>query len=155
MLRSLGRLSENLMTTAALGFFNAPTYRRVRKAEAPVQHFVKADGLDTCLACWRDWMTGDQDKDLGMKTMRGLSGEDGGAHDIHEAQQRADIRISEATDAMINSLCRVHIWAIYRACSISSAWRFPNIDVVAAATEAKEELEKKLRANSCTAVLFY
>jgi hypothetical protein len=143
------------MTTAALGFTNASNLRRVRRAEANVQHFVKADGLDTCLACWKNWMTGDQDKDLGMKTMRGLSGEGDGALDIHEAQQEADIRISEATDAMINSLCRVHIWAIYRACSISNAWRFPNIDVVAAVAEAKEELEKKLRTNICTAILFY
>jgi len=143
------------MTTAALGLFNAPNFRRVRKAEAPAQHFVKADGLDTCLACWKDWMTGDQDKDLGMKTMRGLSGEERHAPDIHEAQQAADTRIGEATDAMINSLCRIHIWAIYRACSMSSAWRFPNVDVVEAAAEAKSELEKKLRTNICTAVLFY
>jgi hypothetical protein len=154
MLRSLGRLSENPMTTAALGFFNAPNLRRVRKAEAPVQHFVKADGLDTCLACWKDWMTGDQDKDLGMKTMRGLSGEEGHAPDIHEAQQDADHRIGAATDAMINSLSRIHVWAIYRSCSIATSWNFPNADFLGVAAEARDELTQKLKRNICTATLF-
>jgi hypothetical protein len=142
------------MTTAALGFFNAPNLRRVRKAGAPVQHFVKADGLDTCLACWKDWMTGDQDKDLGMKTMRGLSGEEGHAPDIHEAQQDADHRIGAATDAMINSLSRIHVWAIYRMCSIASVWKFPNADLTDVATEARDELTQKLKRNICTATLF-
>jgi hypothetical protein len=142
------------MTTAALGFFNAPNLRRVRKAEAPVQHFVKADGLDTCLACWKDWMTGDQDKDLGMKTMRGLSGEEGHAPDIHEAQQDADHRIGAATDAMINSLSRIHVWAIYRSCSIATSWNFPNADFLGVAAEARDELTQKLKRNICTATLF-
>jgi hypothetical protein len=154
MLRSLGRLSENPMTTVALGFFNAPNLRRVRKAEAPAQHFVKADGLDTCLACWKDWMTGDQDKDLGIKTMQGLSGDEGSGPDIHEAQQQADHRIGAATDAMINSLCRIHVWAIYRACSITSVWKFPNANLADVAAEAKFALEIKLRQNGATAVLF-
>jgi hypothetical protein len=145
---------EKVMTTAALGFINASNLRRVRKADVLVQSFVKADGLDTCLACWKAWMTGDQDKDLGMKTMRGLSGEEGHALDIYEAQQDADNRIGAATDAMINSLSRIHMWAIYRACSMASVWRFPNADLVAIAVEAKSELEMKLKLNSATSVLF-
>jgi len=145
------------VTTAELGFFQTPNLRRVRKAEAPVQHFVKADGLDTCLACWKDWMTGDQDKDLGMKTMRGLSSDDSeeaSPQDIHEAQQQADQRVGAATDAMINSLSRIHIWAIYRACSITSVWCFPNADLTEVAAAAKTALHAKLRCNSATAILF-
>jgi len=145
------------MTTAALGFINASNLRRVRKAEVPVQSFVKADGLDTCLACWKAWMAGDEDKDLGMKTMRGLSGEEdgeGSAPDIHEAQQDADQRIGAATDAMINSLSRIHVWAIYRMCSIASVWKFPNADLTVVATEARDELTQKLKRNICTATLF-
>jgi hypothetical protein len=128
--------------------------RRVRKVEVVTQPFVKADGLDTCLACWKDWMTGDQDKDLGMKTMRGLSGEEGDAPDIYEAQQDADHRIGAATDAMINSLSRIHVWAIYRTCSIASVWKFPNADFAVVATEARDELTQKLKRNICTATLF-
>lgn len=145
------------MNTASLGFINASNLRRVRKADVPVQSFVKADGLDTCLACWKAWMTGDQDKDLGMKTMRGLSGEESeeaSAPDIHEAQQGADQRIGAATDAMINSLSRIHVWAIYRMCSITSVWKFPNADLTVVATEARDELTKKLKRNICTATLF-
>jgi len=142
------------MTTAALGFINASNLRRVRKAEVPVQSFVKADGLDTCLACWKAWMSGDQDKDLGIKTMRGLSGEEASAPDIHEAQQDADQRIGAATDAMINGLSCIHVWAIYRMCSIASVWKFPNADLTVVATEARHELTQKLKRNICTATLF-
>lgn len=52
--------------------------------------------------------------------MRGLSGEEGeeaSAADIHEAQHEADYRIGAATDAMINSLSRIHMWVVYRSCS--------------------------------------
>lgn len=145
------------MTTAALGFINVSNLRRVRKADVPVQSFVRADGLDTCLACWKAWMTGDEDKDLGIKTMRGLSGEEGeeaSTADIHEAQQEADHRIGAATDAMINSLSRIHMWAVYRSCSITSVWRFPNADLVEVAEEARSALGLKLKANSATSILF-
>jgi hypothetical protein len=148
---------EKFMTSTALGFINVSNLRRVRKAEVHVQSFSKADGLDTCLACWKAWMSGDQDKDLGMKTMRGLSGEQDGeesAPDIHEAQQDADQRIGAATDAMINSLSRIHVWAIYRICSITSVWKFPNADLTVVATEARHELTQKLKRNICTAILF-
>jgi len=144
------------MTTAVFGFINASNLRRVRKADS-VQSFAKVDGVDTCLACWKAWMIGDQDKDLGMKTMRGLSGEEGeeaSAADIHETQQEADYRIGAATDAMINSSSRIHMWAIYRSCSITSVRRFPNADLVEVAEEARSALETKLRGNSATSVLF-
>ena len=55
---------------------------------------------------------------------------------------------------MINSLSRIHVWAIYRSCSIASVWRFPNADLLAAVAEAKEQLTEKLKRNVCTATLF-
>lgn len=142
------------MTTATLGLIAGSNLRRVRKAEVAPQSFVKPDGLDTCLACWKDWITGDQDTDLGMKTMRGLAGEGVNCPDIYEAQQDADQRIGAATDAMINSLSRIHVWAIHRSCSIASVWRFPNADFPTIAAEAREELTAKLKKNVCTATLF-
>jgi hypothetical protein len=110
-------------------------------------------------------MTGDQEKDLSIK---GASiYKDGAAEvdengkpialpspDIHEAQQEVDNRVAMATDAMINSLARPHIWALYRACGISTVWRFPNADILTVAAEAKDELTKKLKNNVCTARLF-
>jgi hypothetical protein len=139
---------------ATPGMLNAPTLRRVRREDAHAVAFKRPDGLDLCLACWKDWMTGDQDNDLGVKTMRGLTGEDEGGPDIYEAQQIADQRIGAATDAMINSLSRIHVWAIYRACSIATVWKFPNADLLTVAAEAKEQLTEKLKRNVCTATLF-
>lgn len=143
------------MTTAALGFINVSNLRRVRKAEVPVQSFVKSDGLDTCLACWKVWMASDPDRDLGMKTMSGMVGEASDHQDIYEAQQAADNRIAIATDAMINSLDRLHKWAIYRSCSIASVWQFPNANLLQASSEAKDVLSAKLKVNTCTSVLFF
>jgi hypothetical protein len=139
---------------ATPGTLNAPALRRVRRDEARNSSFARPDGLELCLACWKDWMTGDQDNDLGVKTMRGLAGEGESGPDIYEAQQVADQRIAEATDAMINSLSRIHVWAIYRSCSIATVWKFPNADLLAVAAEAKEQLTEKLKRNVCTATLF-
>lgn len=143
-----------MAATATLDTFPAPTARRVRRDEVRPTTFAKPDGLDLCLACWKDWMTGDQDTDLGVKTMRGLAGEGESGPDIYEAQQVADQRIGAATDAMINSLDRIHAWAIYRSCSLASVWRFPNADFLAVAAEAKRQLTEKLKKNVCTATLF-
>ncbi|HEY0062478.1 MAG TPA: hypothetical protein VGC21_10175 [Telluria sp.] len=139
-------------------FFNSlskPKLRRVRRDEVSIAAFVKPDGLETCLACWKNWMLGDPDKDLGIKTMQGLTGDgDGHGVDSHEAQQAADNRIGAATDAMINSLPRQQVWAIQVSCSISTVWRFPNADLPSVAAEAKDALTVKLKNNICTAVLF-
>jgi hypothetical protein len=146
------------MTTLAMpGIFTAPTLRRVRREEAAKHTFVKPDGLELCLDCWKTWMARDPDRDLGIKTMTGLAGEeseDRTPPDIYEAQQANDDRIGAATDAMINSLSRIQIAAIYRACSIASVWRYPNADLLAIAAEAKDELTIKLKKNVCTATLF-
>jgi hypothetical protein len=146
---------------ASPSMFAPSTMRRVRREEVAKTAFVKPDGLDLCLSCWKDSMTGDQDNDLGVKTMTGLSGgvEDGEEavaprEDMYEAQQIADQRIAAATDAMINSLVSLHRWAIYRSCSIASVWRFPNADFLSVAAEARDELTKKLKRNVCTSTLF-
>lgn len=129
--------------------------RRVRKAEVKTDTFTRPDGLDYCLACWKDWMHGDADRDLGAKTMRGLEGEgDGHGVDLYEAQQQNDHRVAAATDAMIDSLSRIHVWAIYKSCSIGTAWNFPNANLILVAEEARAALTKKLKINVCTAVLF-
>jgi hypothetical protein len=100
-------------------------------------------------------MAGDADRDLGAKTMRGLVGDgDGRGPDLHEAQQASDNRIGAATDAMIDSLIPIHIWAIYKSCSMANPWQFPNADYIQVTQEAQNDLIKKLKNNICTAVLF-
>jgi hypothetical protein len=152
---------------ATLGSLEAPGLRRVRKEEVVKSAFSKPDGLEFCLACWKDWMAGTQNKDLEIKG--GTIYQDGASEpildengkpipvpppDMYEQQQEADNRVAMATDAMINSLGRLHVWAIYRSCSIASVWRFPNADFLVAAEEARNELKKKLSRNVCTATLF-
>ncbi|MDC8756248.1 hypothetical protein [Janthinobacterium fluminis] len=133
----------------------ATTLRRVRKADVRVDSWVKPDGLDLCLELWKAWIAHDVDRDLGTKTMRGMSGEgDGHGVDPSEAQQASDMRIASATDAMIDSMARIHIWAIYTSCSQATPWRFPNASFVDVALEARSELTRRLKNNVCTAVLF-
>ena len=131
---------------------------RVVKAATQVERvdpWTKQDPVDLCLELWKNWMAGDSDRDLGAKTMRGLSGEgDGHGGDLHEAQQANDIRIAQATNAAIYSMQRMHVWAIYRACSLTTVWRFPNASLMDVAAEARAELAVKLRKNICTALLF-
>lgn len=111
--------------------------------------------LDLCLGLWKAWMHGDADRDLGAKPMGGLMGDtDGHGIDAHEQQQAADMRIAIATDAMIESMDRIHIWAIYKLCSIANPWNFPNADIFVMGDEARQVLAEKLKKNVCTAVLF-
>lgn len=145
----------------------APAPASVVAAPAPAVQRVDAwtapDPLDYCLECWKVWMSGDADRDLGTKTMRGLAGgadaEDGvdeapRGPNVYEAQQQHESSIAAATDAMIDSLPRIQAWAIYRSCSMSTAWRFPNADLVTVAAEARAELTAKLKKNICTGTLF-
>ena len=135
-----------------------PTAPVVRIAAAPVLRvdpWTKPDPVDLCLELWAKWMAGDSDRDLGAKTMRGLAGE-GDAHDVdpHEAQQANDTRIAQATNAAIDSMSRLHVWAIYRACSLATVWRFPDASLMDVAAEARAELTMKLRKNICTVLMF-
>ena len=129
--------------------------RRVQKEEIIQTAWTQPDGFDECLACWKNWMIGDADRDLGAKTMNGLVGNtDGYGVDSSEAQMARDIRIATATDAMIDSLQRIHRWAIYRTFGIGTAWRFPNADLINTYSEAHANLCKKLRTNFVTSVMF-
>ncbi|NHZ41825.1 hypothetical protein [Massilia aquatica] len=121
----------------------------------PVQERLADDPVNLCLELWKRWMAGDADRDLGTRTMRGLRGDgDGHGVDLYEAQQASDIKMAEATDAMIGSLERIHVWAIYRACSLATVWAFPNASLVDVAAEARAQLREKLRKNICTGILF-
>ena len=125
------------------------------RAVVAVTAWTDPDPLDLCLELWKHWMAGDSDRDLGAKTMRGLSGEgDGHGIDLHEAQQANDIRIAQATNAAIDSMQRLHVWAIYRACSLATVWRFPDASLMDVAAEARAQLGEKLRKNICTGLLF-
>jgi hypothetical protein len=86
----------------------------------------------------------------------GLIGETNGhGYDIHEAQHSRDMQIAAATDAVISSLSRIHLWAIYRSCSIATVWRFPHSTFESTWLAARSELEVLLlRRNSATSVLF-
>lgn len=128
---------------------------RVRKQDIKIDAWVKPDPMETCLECWKMYMHGDADRDLGAKTMHGLAGdEDAYGVDPSESQQARDMRIGAATDAMIDSLKRIHIWAIYELCSIATPWKYPNADLLIVGPEAMKELERKLKINVATGILF-
>lgn len=128
---------------------------RVRKQETQPESWVRPDPLDYCLAVWSDWMADGGGRNLGARIMGGLVGEmDGHGQDLHEAQHSHDMQIAAATDAMIDSLDRIHVWAIYASCSIATAWRFPSADLATTAATARSELMTKLKRNECTRNLF-
>lgn len=135
--------------------------RRVRVGEIAVAPKLSEEPVALCLDLWKTWMQGDPDRNMGVGTMRGLMGDgDGRGMDAGEAQQLRDNRIAAATDAEIGGLSRIHRWAINTSCSITTmkgldrVLRFPNADLFDTAEEARAELEKKLRKNVCTSVLF-
>ena len=136
------------MTTVALGFFNTPNLRRVRKAEAQQSTIRAVDPYATCMACWVDYMRTD-DRDLGAGGMK-LTGEGANERDLHEQQRAADLKIGEAVNAMVDSLAMRDRWAIYKSQGIASAWRFPNTRYEDVLMDARDELEKKLRNNVAT-----
>jgi hypothetical protein len=129
--------------------------RRVRKEEIRRETVAQKDPLDLCLECWKDWIAGDADRDLKAKTMGGLTGNtDGYGSDLYEAQQARNNEIAAATDAMIESLSPLHRWAIYRLCSVSTPWEYPNADLLTVGPAAQKSLTEKLMKNSCTRMLF-
>jgi hypothetical protein len=143
----------NTMSEFALFGKNA---KRVKKDEKRQESFARReDGLEFCLDCWKRLMHGDSDRDLGVKTMRGLMGlKDAYGISSDEAQQTNDVKVGEATNAMINSLSTLHRWAISRSCSISTVWKFDKVDLLLTIEDAQDELEKKLQKNICTAIYF-
>lgn len=133
-----------------------PKFIRVRKEDIealPVRE-EKPDGLQVCLDYWRAWMYADSDRDLGAKTMSLYSKGIRAKLDSDEQEQLWVMKVGAATDAMIESLKRIHIWAIYEANNMATPWKFPNADLVAVYEQARTLLEEKLRKNTCTAVIF-
>jgi hypothetical protein len=130
----------------------ASNLRRVKRDPSP---FVerRTDGLDICLDCWKEWM-GRNDTDLGAQSQKTLRGDGDGYGNTDTSQMRRDNEIAQATDAMIHSLSSVHRWAIHRKAGLATAWRFPNLDYLTVAIEACEVLEKKLRGNNATRMVF-
>ena len=131
---------------------------RVRKEHVKTDSWIEPDGLDICMACWQDYMRCD-DRDLGTSRVH----LQGGAEDIERVacatdpyaeQRKSDLKIGEATDAMIDSLSRLHIWAIYKAYGMGQVWSFPNADLLVTLEAAKAELEQKLLKNNATRVKF-
>ena len=130
----------------------------VKKENVTAPPAQAASGLDICLACWCDYMRTD-DRDLGTSRMRLIGKDDTDGVTVHDAdpyadQRKADMKIGEATDAMIDSLPRLYIWAIYKAHGFGQVWRFAPDDFGATLAAAKVALEKKLRGNSATGVKF-
>lgn len=127
--------------------------RRIRAEDARSTMSSQPEGMALCLELWKVWM-GRGDTDLGMRGQGSLRGEGDGYSNSDTAQIRRDNEIAEATDAMIRSLKSSHQWAIRRKCSVATVWRFPQLDFIAEATDACTELEKKLRVNVATRLLF-
>lgn len=140
--------------------------RRVTKQEVQCDPFIKPDGLEYCLSCWKVWMQTD-DRNLSASRMKFEGGDDKDGKeddserekvayesDPYEEQRKADGKIGLATDAMIESMPRLHVWAIYRMCSISTQWNFPNAAFQDVAEAASNNLRNKLCCHSATAILF-
>lgn len=127
--------------------------QRVRKQDIKLDTWVKPDGIDLCLEHWAIWM-GKNDSDVGIQGQRHLRGDGDGYGDSDACEQRRHNEIAEATDAMIEGLSTYHRYAIYHKCGVSSAWRFPNINFIAAASEAVVILTQKLKINVATRMLF-
>jgi hypothetical protein len=136
----------------------ASNLRRVRREDNPIVE-RRTDGLDVCLDYWATWM-GKSDKDLGAQRQKlgGGAREDGDYESDQNAGDSARMRredeIAIATDAMINSLTIAHRWAISRKCGVCTTWRYPQLDYLSVAIEACVDLEKKLRGNVATRMLF-
>ena len=129
--------------------------QRVKKQDVKPDSWVRPEPLDYCLMLWKEWMGKGGHRSVGSLVMGGLAGDaDGHGGDLHEAQHRQDMEIGAATNAMIDSLDRIHVWAIYASCGISTSWRYPNADLAIAASDARSSLEIKLRANGCTSNLY-
>jgi hypothetical protein len=154
MIRSGNVLSlRRKMNLSDVAFLPSASARRVRRSEVSSPAFLKPDGLDYCLDCWKSWM-GRNDTDLGIKAQSTLKADGDGFGSEDTSQMRRDNEISEATDAMVHSLKTSHQWAIRRKCGIANAWRFPQLDYMTEALDACDELEKKLRNNVATRLLW-
>lgn len=132
--------------------------RRVRKEEVQASQTAKPDGLKVCLECWKLYMESD-DRDLSAARMKLGAGDaednpEGYESDPYGDQRKADMKIGEATNAMIDDLKPAQRWAMYKACGITTVWNFPSVNFAATLATAHADLEKKLRNNIATATVF-
>lgn len=133
--------------------------RRVRKEEVQPYLAQKPDGLRYCLDCWKDWMLSD-DRDLSAARMKLRSRDENDRESGYESnpfddQRKADMKIGEATNAMIDDLKPAWRWSLYRMCGITTQWRFPQLDFTLVVVDAENALREKLQKNIDTATLFY
>ena len=129
--------------------------QRVKKEDIQQDNWPRPEPVEYCLELWKDWMHNGGRRSVGKLIMAGLVGDsDGHGNDLYEAQHSHDMQVAAATDAMIDSLPRLYVWAIYRSCSIATAWRFPSADLASTASDARAALELKLKKNECTRNLF-
>ena len=132
--------------------------QRVMKSEVAVEKFIQPDGLEYCIACWKDYMLND-DRDLSASRMQ-LRGEvtieeaAGYEYDHYDDQRKADMRIGEATAAIVEDLPLQLAWAIKKMAGIARVWNFPSLDYAETLITAKTQLEIKLRKNIVTAIKF-
>lgn len=123
----------------------------------PAIHKKEFDQVDYCLECWKVFMSFDNERNkLDAKTMSLMTGDSDGydGQDDDKLEHAHENRIGDATDASISSLKRINQWAIYKKFGIGQIWSFPNADLLIVYPKAIEELESKLRSNSCTSILF-
>jgi hypothetical protein len=131
---------------------------RVRKSVVKPDTWIKPDGFDYCMVCWKDYM---QIKDReGHYASVHLQG---GAidpeqiaddSDVYARQRKDDLEIAVATNAKVDSLIRLHYWAICKAYGVREVWNFPNADFMTTFEVAKVELEKMLRYGDGTSTKF-
>lgn len=138
--------------SATLGIIPTPALRRVRREEVARPTFAKPDPYGLLMACWADFMRTD-DRDLSGSGMK-LQSDAVADRNVHDDQRAADMKIGEAVGAMVDSLTIQHRWAIYKSQGISSAWRFQNARYEDVLSDARDDLEKKLRNNVATRLYF-
>lgn len=113
-----------------------------------------------CLECWKDWMLTD-DRDLSAARMKLLPGDrddaeevEGYESDPYTEQRRDDMKVGEATGAMIEELKPVWRWSIHKKMGVCQVWNFPSADFLSSLEQAQAELERKLRNHIATAMKF-
>lgn len=119
--------------------------QRAKKPEPA--NWRQQDGVELCLDLWGWWMTLN-DRDLGVK---------GGSRADSESDAAAvkrDIEIAEATDAMMQGMRPIHLWAFKKKFGLARVWNYPHADLAVVYEEAVAILEPKLKKNLATRTLF-
>ena len=144
---------KTMTMTATFGTIFSPQLRRAPREQAQAQSaFHKPDPYTQLMSCWADYMRVD-DRDLGSRGMK-LATDAVDERDVHAQQRAADLKTGEAVNAMVDSLSALHRWAICKSQGISRGWRFPNANYESTLSEARDDLEKKLRGNVATRLYF-